>query len=223
MAIVYKKNIVVTRTREELINENRWTNVEGHDWYGIETSDFVMNLRKLGFINPIYSFNGFSSQGEGGSITTEGMNYMSLEELNALSFDIPTFETLRDNIISLYKELRTELQAEYIPEECFEAFIRTGTYRIDRTNSHYYHRNTTRITHGRYVEDYLTERFGGDVNLDELLEGFADSILSLIQDLGCELYNSLEGEYSYLTSDEGVWETLEANELYGFEAVCGDE
>jgi hypothetical protein len=32
-----------------------------------------------------------------------------------------------------------------------------------------------------------------------------------------DLYRKLEEEYDHLTSDEAVWETIEANELYDWE------
>ncbi|MEI2419292.1 hypothetical protein V6O07_03390, partial [Arthrospira platensis SPKY2] len=50
----------------------------------------------------------------------------------------------------------------------------------------------------------------------ELEEAVTDQFRAYMRDL----YRRLEAEYEYQTSDEAVWETIDANELYEYEEAA---
>jgi len=75
--------------------------------------------------------------------------------------------------------------------------------KVYRSGSHYSHENTCSITwdssmHGNICND--------------LLNSAIDDIETLRKDLCCFIYNNLETQYEYLTSDDAIIETIIANE-----------
>ncbi len=99
--------------------------------------------------------------------------------------------------------------------------------KITLTNRNHYHSGTMTMSSfldgvyfEQYVEDCLDEddiRYTVLMNLassaEADLEHFDGIIDAFLVDQADDLYRSLESTHDYLTSDEQVWETIEANEL----------
>jgi hypothetical protein len=61
----------------------------------------------------------------------------------------------------------------------------------------------------KYYADYISDL----ANIEELLTGTLTGFISeVVKDLNRWLYRTLEKEYEYLSSDEAIIETIEANE-----------
>ena len=101
------------------------------------------------------------------------------------------------------------------------------TLNIERTGNycHYVHENTVGVdliytTMFSHLLEYhqhgdlrgaIADRW--DQHLDEEYASICGAVTEIIRGYCRELYKQLEEEYNYLTSDEAVWESIEANEL----------
>jgi hypothetical protein len=139
-------------------------------------------------------YSGFGSQGDGASFTG-GYAYLK-GSVKAVKSEFPTDEELQRIAEGL-----AELQRKY-------------SYRLKARvtqEGRYVHSNTV------YVEDVYREdwRSGRDVEIEN--EDDLKELVQLMRDFADWIYNGLEEEYLYQTSDESVDETLAANE-YEFTA-----
>jgi hypothetical protein len=77
---------------------------------------------------------------------------------------------------------------------------------IERIGFHYCHENTRVIN----LEQFYIE----DEDSKNLLYHFENLLEDLRESLCVQIYEDLEKEYDYLTSDDAIYETLQANEYY---------
>lgn len=77
---------------------------------------------------------------------------------------------------------------------------------VKRNNYHYYHENTVTL---EYYDGQLLISWK---HIQKLVDKLWNDIEALIKPLCCEIYRDLENEYEYLTSEEAIIETLQANE-----------
>lgn len=91
-----------------------------------------------------------------------------------------------------------------------KAYEITGCIKVD---GHYSHSNTMNIELD--FEPFDTITTPRQILLDEMSEKFEDEILQLARDEADKIYKELQEAYEYLTSEESIVETFEANE-YAF-------
>jgi hypothetical protein len=189
-------------TKDELIEKYRYWNVEDFDWWDGVYEDFKVSMTAVGIRVDRMYFSGFCSQGDGacfeGRVEDWGLFLQSLGYTD-------------------------EVLIRHAMDHFRFSVVQSG---------HYYHANCTRFTanlctphsaadegfaerYGPYpwdADDIRTKAWVALLNQydstkleDEFEEAFKDHM--------GELYKNLEAQHDYLTSDEVVWESLEANEM----------
>jgi hypothetical protein len=181
--------------RERLIERHRYINVEHDQWWDCVYSDFKEDMREVGIhVNRIY-FSGFWSQGDGacfeGGFCSSGV-YLDHHHKD----QYPMIRKLMD-------------VGGYIGTDC-------------KHSGHYYHEHCTSFstdhdTFYRTVEcptefhEQIVDSW--DRQLEDEVEAFEKDVIEQWRTYMRDLYRKLEEEYDYQTSDEAVWDTIEANEL----------
>lgn len=181
---------------QSFINKHRDINVD-YEWWDSTYDDFRQICTMLGIEldkgEP--SFSGFWSQGDGASWTGR---------YRACGTYQPTYD-LAPVKIREYAPKDEELH-RIADELCMLARIYYPAYAtVRRHDSRYSHEMTMCVSE---IEPYDEAEFA-----EEVTEALEEALLELFRDLACWLYKSLESEHDYLTSDEAVAETLEANEI----------
>lgn len=189
-------------TKDELIEKHRHWNVEHLDWWDCTYSDFKERMRGIGIEVDRMYFSGFWSQGDGacfeGSVSDWGLFLGSLgytdkvliqHAMDHFSFSVKhSGHYYHENCTSFYADLCTPASAA--DEDFAEVY---GPYPWD----------TDDVRTKAWLA--LLNQYDSTKLEDEFEEAFKDHMR--------QLYKDLEKEYDYLTSDEVVWESLEANEM----------
>jgi hypothetical protein len=185
-------------TKDELIEEYRHFNVEHLDWWDAVYDGFKEDMAEKHIHVGQMQFSGFWSQGDGASFTGYVSDNAKFLEAHGLTETYPY----------LTKLLR--LGGDF-------------TLRIERTGHRYVHENTvaaelsyTDMFHNVLLSDgdlrgAVVSQW--DTELDAEYAALASEVDTIIRDYCRDLYRSLNDEYDYLTSDEAVWEAIEANDL----------
>lgn len=180
--------------RERLIEKYRDINVD-HDWWVCVEADFEEDMKAKGIdVTRIY-FTGFCSQGDGacfvGSLQ-DPKTYLDLHHAD----QFPMIRKLLDHGGSVYAGCSHS--GRYYHENCtnFSFSIDTLGDVVDCPTEF----------HEQIVEAW-------DAKLNDEVQEFETALTDQWRVYMRELYGNLEAEYDYLTSDEAVWETIEANEL----------
>lgn len=180
----------------ELIEQYRDINTDC-DWWDCIYDSFTEDMKEVGIDVRDMRFSGFWSQGDGASFT----GYIGD---NKLFFE---HHKLGDKYPWLTKLI---------------AHGGDFALSIVRTSHHYVHENTvsvelshTDMFHNVLPDDDVRAEIirQWDYLLDGEYEGIAQAATDIIRDYCRDLYQQLEDEYEYLTSDEAVWEAIVANEL----------
>ena len=185
-----------------LIEKYRDINVEHVDWWDCTYDDFKRQMADKHIEVDDMRFSGFWSQGDGASFTGYIKDNKGFLQAHDLTESYPWITKL------LEKEGDFTLKIE-----------RTGNY------CHYVHENTVGVDlifttlFSHLLEYHQRDDLRGviadrwDQHLDEEYASLAGVVTDIIRGYCRELYKQLEEEYNYLTSDEAVWEAIEANEL----------
>ena len=187
------------KSKEELIEKYRHYNVE-HDWWDWQYADYVERMEAVGIsidAKDIH-FSGFWCQGDGASFSgyiheTDMKRFMEIHKLS-----------------------------EYYPEAFYFAVKDELGVKLVRSSHHYSHENTINIDLQDDSLDYSD--FDEDDVRGVIYQAMRDAYYVTARDLEEEiqqicrgymkdLYLELQKEYEYLTSDECVLETIEANNL----------
>lgn len=181
--------------RTSLIEKHRYINVEHNNWWDCVESDFVEDMKAVGiYVHRIY-FSGFWSQGDGACFVG------SLD--NALTY-------LNHHHVDQFPMLRKLIEMG-------------GT--VWATSDHrgrYYHSSSVSINAEceafwqcanpkSELQEAVIQRWDGMV--DKEIVDFEAALAEQWRTYMNDLYTKLEEEHDYLTSDDGVWDTLVANEL----------
>ena len=182
--------------KAQLIEKYRYFNVECGAWWDYTYDQFFERMLKQGIrVTDIY-FSGFYSQGDGACF--EGF------------------------IEDTKKFLATNFKPDEYP--MIRKLLEHGgdvKFRCQHSG-HYYHENSVAFDIDNDIFGYvlpITTDFHDQIVLawDEALslemEEFTKDSKEIFRRHMRDLYRELEQEYDHLTSDEAVWEAIEANEL----------
>lgn len=181
---VYSFSELADDVKSKVLDSFRDINTET-EWYECVLDEWTERLEEYGFIKPKIYFSGFGSQGDGACFDA-GIDVKQIEGKFALS--------LPERLIPPFSRHR----------HAFENFLAESELRIITTNFRYSHENCRSI-------DYSTARSHGKYFLP-FLEAFAEWLEAERKSLAQQIYRALEKEFDYLTSDEAVKETIEAND-----------
>lgn len=197
-------------TKDELIEKHRYWNVEDIDWWDSTYDCFKERMTAIGISVDKMYFSGFCSQGDGacfeGSVSDWDLFLRSLGYTDKVliqhAMDHFRFSVKQSG--RYYHENCTSFSTDLCtPDtETEEDFIeRYGPYPWDADDA----RTKAWLA--------LLNQYDSTKLEDEFEEAFKDHMW--------QLYKDLEKEYDFLTSDEVVWESLEANEMTDeLEDVC---
>jgi hypothetical protein len=193
---------------QSFIDAHREINVK-HEWWEYVYDDFkaVCHILGIELNNNEPSFSGFWSQGDGASWTGR---YRACAMDPKAYAPVPTYD------------LAPARMREYAPQDEELHHIADELCMLGRI---YYpaYSSVTRSSYTRYVHNNTmiigdTEPYdewdAADERFDEAVtEALEEALLTQFRALAHWLYVTLESEYEYLTGDEAVVETLEANEI----------
>ena len=153
------------------------------DWSEFTTDEFKDFLEVIGVADPIISFSGFASQGDGLSFT--GIySYAKGGRKEAAETHTGLYMKCRDEIRTIFN-----LQKKYF-------YKLEG--KINRTSHHYSHKNT--VTFDMYDRLEVKDFSAVEEELQEAFRGIMQ-----------EMYRMLEAEYDYLSSRDAIKESIDAN------------
>ena len=181
--------------RTSLIEKHRYINVEYNNWWDCVESDFIEDMKQVGIhVDKIY-FSGFWSQGDGACFVG------SLD--NALTY-------LNHHHVDQFPMLRKLIE------------MGGSVWANSDHRGRYYHSNSVSINAEceafwqcanpkSELQEAVIQRWDGMV--DKEIVDFEAALAEQWRTYMNDLYTKLEEEHDYLTSDDGVWDTLVANEL----------
>lgn len=191
----YEFDELSDEAKEKAIQEMLDINVGGFDWWEFTLDDRKEELQEMGIDNADISFSGFWSQGDGASFTTIRIDLIKL--IDSLG--------LETAFIDLYTAILCG-NIDY-------------TARINRIDNHYSHAYTAKLVLDdfNYFNDDLYEE-DEDAYYEQYryYEDLFDKLEKELEywriDYCRKIYRQLEDEFTYLTSEEVVIETIRANQ-----------
>lgn len=187
--------MVASSQRTALLDKYRYINVEFDNWWDCVEADFVEDMKKIGVHVDKLHFSGFCSQGDGACF------------IGSLSNALTYLDHHHQGQFSMLRKL-------------LEHGGDVRAYSTHRGN--YYHSNSVTVsvetdefwqvlTAKSELQEVVIQRWDNLLGVE--LVGFENVISDQWRTYMDDVYRKLEAEYDHLTSDEAVWETLEANEL----------
>jgi hypothetical protein len=174
-----------------------------HEWWDTLTDEWKTTLDAIGFENADIRFSGFWSQGDGASFTS-GIDATKL--VNFLSQEKPPWSDGCLDFDYVVKQIGGKLTDPTL-DVLHRADISGNAHR-DRGN--YYHDQSCTLYFEWYEPDDIHEL--GLALLTDTFDRFTEAVERLRIDLCRAIYNGLEQEYEYLTSEEACLESAEAND-----------
>ena len=186
--------------KQELIERYRDINVD-HDWWGGVYSHFIYEMMEQGIYlqDKDIHFSGFGSQGDGASFEgdTAGADMKHYMDTHYPG-QYPMVRKLLDagGYLGIYSR---SISARYCHENTVDIFVN-----VDDMTS-------VLDDGGSELREAAIEVMQAklDAEIEQLTTDERDRWRGLMQDL----YARLKAACEYLTSDEAVWEAIEANEL----------
>lgn len=180
--------------RERLLEKHRYTNVEFGDWHEYVYEQFREDMKEVGIDVTNMYFSGFHSQGDGACFAgrfDDVRTYLDHHHKD----QFPMIRKLLEHDGAVYAHCTH--QGRYYHENCTSFWISADTLTgmVDQPTEF----------HEQIVEQWQKRL---EIETDELEQAVTEQWRTYMQDL----YHRLEEEHDYLTSDEAVWETIEANE-----------
>ena len=185
---LYQYSELSEKAKEKVLSDLHNINTD-YDWYDFIFDDFMEKCENLG-ITVKYSdieFSGFWSQGDGACFTTNFIDIRKIIEV-----------------------LKIEFRNDFLKNLFIDYF---DTYKIIKLSNYYSHEYTVAV----HYEDEFNYNHGGSYKriadyLESKGEEIENKLESLKNQLCSKLYSDLQEEYEYLTSEEAIIETIEANE-----------
>lgn len=157
------------------------------EWYDGILYGWKQKLTEIGFMNPEINFSGFWSQGDGASFTCDYIDIKKMAE---------------------YSKEFTQREVNVLYALWNYGYIEA---KISRNTHHYYHKYT--ITN-EFYDGAMPVRYKHLQKLVDELRTYIDSIILYLCD---DIYQELEDNYDYLTSEAAILETIEANDYEFYE------
>lgn len=185
--------------KDKILDEHRHWNVEHIDWWDCVYEQFKADMSEIGIDVERMFFSGFWSQGDGACF--EGDVYDWELFLKSLGYTEPALMTHATKHFAL----RVDHRGHYYHENCtiFGSDIPLPRHDEDEDFIHDYSPHE-RDSLQEAVWLALLNGYSGESFEREFAEAFKDHMR--------DLYKRLEEEYDYLTSDEAVLDSLEAND-----------
>lgn len=218
-----------------LIEQHRHWNVDhGTDWWDTTYDDFVDVAKAFGFDidKDDIQFSGFWSQGDGASFvfgyvnaddtitaylkTKESKEYGDLDEATGY---VKAFADIGALLLDAF-----DPYVHTCPEGklCAQAYA----FKNERISHHYSHARTCRVSaEWEYDENNLDgedeQQLARVANtLTPKVETLRTDLDDAVEAVANALYKTLEEEYDYLTTNDAVWDSLEANDMTNELAVA---
>lgn len=204
-------NQLPERDRDAILDKHRDINTD-YNWWDHAYENFKVDMEAKGIeVDQMY-FSGFWSQGDGASFTGRIRDWPGFEEHHKVGLLPIHIEHLAD----------------------------WGAANIS-TGGNYSHSGTMRLTYevpwpNDIEDEHFIESFWPHkdelrlaVCMSEFCKldyvSFEEGVIEACRDHADQLYKDLEEEYEYLTSDEAVLDTMEANEMLveAIESITEDE
>ena len=165
-------------------NRNFYT---GDRWFDDVYTDVCTMLNSCGFQDVNIQFSGFWSQGDGASFTAR---------FDSETIDIDALKSYAPNEVNYIRI------AEFFKEKCLP--YGNVTFNLERTQyRHYVHANTITL-----------ESMECDPESDTVWDNLRGDFIMQARSIMREIYARLENEYTEITSDSAIEESLESNECY---------
>jgi hypothetical protein len=190
---MYQSNEELEQLNDELIEKYRGINTD-YDWWDCVYEDTKIEMETKGINVYDINFSGFYSQGDGACFIGR---------------------------IDMEKFLKAhQLEQKYMAATFFAGQGELWAT-LDQGNSRYYHEQTVSASlvvdsYNNYEEDSTRYQVYETMQkvLDDEWKDLEDDVNNICRGYMQDLYRKLRDEHDYLTSDEVVWETIEANELH---------
>lgn len=185
---------------EEILDKYRYINVDWDEWSVNIREEFIEEMAELGIDVSDVKFTGFYSQGDGACFS--GYVYDVDKFMKAMGGSWDDYP----HTLAVLKQLGEDIHISW-----------------RHNNSNYYHENTLSfdIEYDRLVDELSWDSPQLLLDAAEALDAAADAeyrvleqdIRSFIKGLCGDLYERLQNDFEYRTSDEAVAETIDASEL----------
>ena len=182
-----------------------------YEWWDTSYDMWKEALEQIGFCEPDISFSGFCSQGDGASFTCKSVDIERLLDFLCTPREASeVIDSLPDGKGEDFRPwLLHKTNAGYSSYGPKMARLLTArdyiSCRVERTGHHYVHSNTCTF----YAE---WERSGHYPRIEALVEEFERVGEALRDDLSDAIYKFLEEESEYLTGDEALSDSADAND-----------
>lgn len=186
---------VNSEARSALLETHRYINVAHDEWWGYVYSDFKEDMREVGIHVDRMYFSGFWSQGDGACFEggfDSARTYFDHHHKD----QYPMIRKLMDHGGHIYVSCRHS--GRHYHENC-------TAFSIDHDTLHQLVECPTEF-HEQVIDQW-------DRQLEDEVEMFERDMTEQFRTYMRDLYSRLETEHDYLTSDEAIWEAIEANEL----------
>lgn len=203
---VFKFDQLSDEAKKHALEKNYEWNID-HEWWDAVYDDAIMMGEIMGISidtrkgskAPAIYFSGFSSQGDGASCEC------------SYSYKVGALKELKSAAPARYKDHETKKWVEQEGNvelhricKALTAVQRKHFYQLEAKVSvcgHYSHSGCTRVT-VEHAEERYRDIGDAEEDITQLLRDFMDWI-----------YDRLEAEYNYLTSEEQIRDSLIANEV----------
>ena len=207
---VYRFDELEDEAKQRAIDNNRDWNVADFDWYEYTLDAWKQLLSSIGIEDAEIGFSGFSSQGDGGCIRNA---WFDSNKLSAFMANIPKpcgswsdeSESALQSVLVHKLGGINAIQGDSRLWDWISFFnvLDEFAFSIRTVNHRYSHENCHRLELKGYT---------GRNNVDSVVDDCADDLNELRRSLCQAIYSDLQEYYKYLTSDDAIAESLEANE-----------
>jgi len=187
--------MVSSEQRASLLEKYRYINVEYDDWWDPVEADFKKDMREVGILLERTYFSGFSSQGDGACFAG-GFNSLDVYLDHHHKDQYPMIRKLMKHGGSVW--VTCEQSGNYYHERC-------TSFSTDHDTLYQMVECPTEF-HEQIVDTW-------DGPLEDEVEELESNVIEQWRSYMQDLYRKLAAEHDHLTSDDAVWDTIEANEL----------
>lgn len=187
--------MVTSSQRTALLEKYRCINVEYDNWWDCVECDFIEEMKQVGIeVDKVY-FSGFYAQGDGACF------------VGAMGKSLTYLDHHHQGQFPMIRKLIEVGGDIYVTSTHTGRYYHAHSVTIIAENDHFYQCLDAKSELQQAVIDQWDEAL--EKEMSDLEEAVTDQWRAYMDDL----YRRLEAEYDYLTSDDAVWDTLEANEL----------